>query len=509
MTSELHASALAPSGLIAKSALGGRTTVRADVCIIGSGAGGAPAAHRLAAAGLDVVILEEGEWHAPPSFTGHPRDMTTALYRDAGQTITVGTPALVVPVGKAVGGTTLINMGTCFRTPEHVLRRWRDEHGLTSFTAERMDPIFAGLEAELGVSPVPAELAGANARIVRTGAEALGVSGGPLARNAIGCEGRGVCAFGCPTGAKQHTGSTFVSSALASGATIYTGIRARRLLVCGRRVEGVLATTADGRRLKVVCPTVIVACGALLTPWLIRHVMPTRGSGELGRNLTLHPASAARALMDDVVDPWVGVPQSYYVDHLAEDGIILEGIAGPPDQQAMSTPGFGVEHRDRMLNVRRTASFGVMISDDSTGTIRHVLGRPVIRYDLTAADAERFRRGFALLAEIFFAAGAREVVVPVAGVPALRDGDVSPLLSAAFAPGDISAMAFHPLGTARMGADPSTAVVDENLRIHGLEGAYVCDGSVVPTSLGVNPQITIMALSVRLAEHLLKGSVAT
>jgi choline dehydrogenase-like flavoprotein len=155
-----------------------------------------------------------------------------------------------------------------------------------------------------------------------------------------------------------------------------------------------------------------------------------------------------------------------------------------------------------MLAARRTASFGVMVSDTARGSVRSLAGRMVVRYDLHPDDAERFRRGFELLARIFFAAGAREVIVPIDGVPTLRDGDVGPLRERAVRPRQISAMAFHPLGTARAGADPARSVVDPDLQVHGVGGLYVADGSVVPSSLGVNPQITIMALAARLARRL-------
>jgi choline dehydrogenase-like flavoprotein len=250
----------------------------------------------------------------------------------------------------------------------------------------------------------------------------------------------------------------------------------------------------------VRCTHAVVACGALLSPVFLREQGIRHA--QLGHNLTIHPAAAARALLDHDIDPWRGVPQSYYVDELAHDGIMLEGISGPPDQQAAATPGTGAVHRERMLNLRRTATFGVMVSDSASGTVHGRFGRPVIRYDLAAQDAERFRRGFELLAEIFFAAGALEVIVPIDGEIVLRDGDLTALREHRTRPRHIAAMAFHPLGTARMGADPREAVVDGDLHVHGVEGLYVCDGSVVPSSLGVNPQITIMALATRLAHNL-------
>lgn len=483
----------------------GERIVTADACVVGTGAGGAPAAAELAAAGLRVVMLEEGAWHDADGFTARPRDMAPRLYRDGGQSATIGTPPIVLPTGRAVGGTTLINSGTCFRTPAHVLARWRDRDGLTALTEEELRPVFDDVEATIGVAEVAPDLAGENAAIVRRGAEALGFSGGYLRRNARGCVGSGVCAFGCPSGAKQHTGVTFVPRAWDHGAVLFTGTRVRDLERRGDRITDVVAATAGGGTLRVRADVVVLACGAIGTPLLLRRNGLGTQSGRLGRNLSIHPASAVRARMDHEVRMWEGVPQSYYVDEWAADGIMLEGIAAPPDQAAMATPRQGPELRELMLDVGRTASFGVMVTDEGRGAIHHVLGRPVLRYDLDRADAARFQRGFERLAEIFFAAGAREVVVPVTGVPTLRDGDLGPLRAARVRPRDLHLMAFHPLGTARAGADPQRAVVDGDLRVHGLANLYVADGSVVPSSPGVNPQLTIMALATRAARRIARG----
>jgi choline dehydrogenase-like flavoprotein len=471
--------------------------VTADACVIGTGAGGAPVAALLAEAGWRVAILEEGGVHEPASMTARPRDMMPRLYRDGGQIATVGDPPIVLPLGRGIGGTTLVNSGTCFRTPRSVLDRWRHDHGLEL----ELDDEFALVEEAIGVREVPPELAGRNARLVKEGADRLGLSTGYLQRNARGCVGSGVCAFGCPTGAKQHAGQVWIPRAQQAGATTFTNARADRITLERGRVREVRATRRDGT-IRVRTETVIVAAGALLTPSLLRRNKLGAASGALGRNLSIHPASAARALYDEVIDPWSGVPQSVYVDELASDGIMLEGIAGPPDQVAMSTPRAGAEHRDLMLAARRTGSFGVMVSDTARGIVRSIGRRMLVRYDLHPDDAERFRRGFELLARIFFAAGAREVIVPIDGVPTLRAGDVEPLRRACVRPRQISAMAFHPLGTARAGADPATSVVDPHLRVWGAPGVYVADGSVVPSSLGVNPQITIMALAARLAREL-------
>ena len=489
--------------IVAGASIRGEQAITVDACVIGSGAGGAVVAKELAEGGMNVAILEEGDWWDTDEFSARPREMMRRLYRDAGQIATLGTPSIVVPLGVGIGGTTIVNSATCFRTPARVLERWRSDFGLEQLDPERLEPFFRRVERQLNVSQVPARIAGENAAIVRRGAEALGLSGDYLFRNVRGCVGSGVCAYGCPTGAKQHVGLVFVPQAWGAGATSYTGARAERVVVDSGRVREVVARTTGGGRLRVACEHAIVACGSLHTPLLLRSSGVGARSGELGRNLSIHPATAVRAVFDEPVRMWDGVPQSYYVDEYAGEGIMLEGIAGPPDHVAFSTPRGGDEHRELMLAAERTSMFGVMVSDESRGRVRAVLGKPQVRYDLIDRDVARFKRGIEVLTDIYWAAGAKEVVVPITGVPTLRDGDSTPLRNHRIAARDLYLMAFHPLGTARAGAAPSRSVVDGDLRVHGVAGLHVADGSVVPSSLGVNPQITIMTLATRLAYHLL------
>jgi GMC oxidoreductase len=344
------------------------------------------------------------------------------------------------------------------------------------------------------VAEVPGALAGRNALLVKRGAGALGLSGGFLRRNAPGCRGSGVCAFGCPTGAKQHAAASWLPRAEAAGARVLAGIPVRRVLVRRGRAVGVQA-----RGLTVRAPLVVVACGALLTPGLLRRSGVR--SPALGRHLTIHPASAARARFDEPIDPWDGVPQSYYVDALADEGIMLEGIAGPPDQAALATPGSGALHRERMLAARSTASFGVMVADSATGSVRELGGRLLVRYDLHPDDAERLRRGFALLADIWWAVGAREVLVPLAGVPALRRGDSGPLHRAR-APARRQGDGLPPAGHSARWSRPGALGRRPRPAGPRRAGLYLADGSAVPSSPQVNPQVTIMALAVRLGRAL-------
>ena len=485
--------------VVSGGALDRDTTIDVDACVIGTGAGGAPIAKELAEAGLSVAMLEEGERHTTDDFTGRPRDMSVLLYRDAGQIATVGVPPILLPLGKAVGGSTLINSATCFRTPPPVLEMWRERFGLDELTEAEMDSYFRRVERELNVVKTPATIAGKNAEIVKRGADRLGYAGDYVYRNVRGCIGSGICNFGCPTSAKQHVGVTYVPKAWEAGATTYSAVRAEHLLIDGRTVRGVAATTASGRSLTVRSSITVLAAGAIHTPLFLKRQRVRDPSRQIGRNLSLHPATGVRALFDERVEMWNGVPQSYFIDEFADEGIMLEGAGGTPDWIATSLPYIGERHRLLMESCANLSQFGLMVSDSSRGTVRELAGRPHIRYDLNGEDTLAFKRGIEILADIYWAAGAERVYPPIAGLPELGREDMDELRRIDLDPGQLSLMAFHPLGSCRMGANPAASPVDPEGRLRGYDGLYLADGSIVPSSLGVNPQITIMALATRIA----------
>jgi choline dehydrogenase-like flavoprotein len=472
--------------------MSGPRTLTADACVIGAGAGGAVAAAELAEGGMQVVLVEQGREHDTDEFTARPPEMLARLYRDGGQTLTLGNPPIALPLGRGVGGTTLVNSGTCFRTPPSVLERWRRDYGLEGYDEASMRPYFERVEQALSVAEVTPALAGENAAVARRGAEQLGWSHGYLRRNAAGCVGSGVCVFGCPADAKQHTGLTYVPRARAAGATVLTETDVRRIVVERGRAQGIEAARSGGT-IRVNAPVVIVAAGAIHTPALLGRNRLGTASGQLGANLSLHPATAAAARMDHIVDMARGVPQSFFVDEFASEGIMLEGIAGPPAYVAMSLPLSGDRHAEVMHDYRRLAQFGLMVSDSSRGRVHIAAGHPIIRYDMNHEDLEKFRAGLRRLDQLFTAAGAREVVLPLP--PGVRPEDARRR--------DLKLMAFHPLGTARADARAGRGVVNGDLELHGAAGVYVADGSAVPSALGVNPQLTIMALATRLAHRLL------
>jgi choline dehydrogenase-like flavoprotein len=249
-----------------------------------------------------------------------------------------------------------------------------------------------------------------------------------------------------------------------------------RVIIEGGRAVGVVARTEDGHVLTVRARAVVVACGALVTPIFLERQGLAGSSGQLGKNLSIHPAGGALAEFDEVILPWKGIPQGYAIEDLHEEGILYEGANVP---------------------LEMTMTMTALVGPDQ------VMGQPMVRYWLTEQDVSHVKRALDVLAQVFVAAGARRVHLPIAGFDVIESPDgLAALRRARIRPWDFDLSAYHPLGTARMGTDPASSVVGPDHRVHDTEGLYIVDGSVVPSSLGVNPQITIMALATRAAEKI-------
>jgi choline dehydrogenase-like flavoprotein len=470
-----------------------------DVVVVGSGAGGAAAARVLAEAGLDVIVLEEGDYHDALTYSRDPIDALTTLYRDGGLTACDGRPPVALPVGRAVGGTTVINSGTCFRAPDDVLRGWREERGIP--WATDLDGEYEALERDLAVTAVDAARGGRNAELCRTGADALGYSNGPIPRNTGGVDCCGTCPTGCALDAKRAMHVSELPCAVAAGARVRSGVRVERIVTRGGAARGVVGVHRGSTGYAVAAEAVVLAGGALGTPELM--LANELNGRHLGRHLHVQPACWVGARYPSEVRGWDGVMQSWRVDEWLDRRLFLEATFTPVAFGAPWLRGAGERWKERVERYAQIGVIGVHLTDRSEGRVRvRPDGQLRLRYSLTRPDAERLRFGIARAAEIHFAAGAEEVYPQVGGIDALRPGQERRLEEGLFSPSALRLEAFHPMGTARMGRDRSDSVVGPDGAVHQLPGLYVADASVLPTALGANPMLTIMACARRIARGL-------
>lgn len=478
-----------------------------DAVVIGSGAGGAVVAKELAEQGHAVILLEEGHYFERKDFDGRAVAAHRKMYRDGGLTFSVGNVWIPIPMGRTVGGSTTVNSGTCYRVPGRVLRRWRDQMGLREFTENAMDGYYRRVESILGVAEARAEYLGGVARVIARGCDRLGYAHNPLRRNAPDCDGKGTCCFGCPTDAKRSTNVSYVPMALKAGAELFHGARVTRIVTSGTRATGVVAELDGGngrpRTLTVHARVVVVSCGALMTPVLLQQNNLCTGSGQLGSNLSIHPAAAGIGMFDERIAGYNAIPQGYAINEFHDEGILFEGATAPLEIIMAASPMLGPPLVDLAESFDRAALFGFMVEDSSRGRVRVIGGRPILTYFLNDADVARIKRGFEILIRVFLAAGAQRIHPQVHGFDDIRsEADLVRFQQAKLRARDFELTAYHPLGTARMGLDAGSAVVGPDHESHEVQNLYIVDGAAVPSSLAVNPQVTIMAMATRAAERI-------
>lgn len=493
--------------------------LEADVAIVGTGAGGGTAADLLSAAGLSVLLLEEGPLRSSRDFDLREATAYPQLYQESAARKTKD-HAITILQGRCVGGGTTVNWTSSFRTPPATLDFWQRHYGLTECSEAAMAPWFARMEERLSVAPWPVNPNPNNATLAR-GAARLGIVAGHIRRNVKGCWNLGYCGLGCPTNAKQSMLVTTIPAALDRRATLVTRVRAHRLVRDGDRITAVEARAMDAaglaptaRRVTVRARAFVSAAGAIGTPaLLLRSALPD--PHELtGRRTFLHPVVLSAAVMPETIDGFAGAPQSIYSDHF-QDTAPLDGPIGfklevPPQQPlltAVTLTSDGERHAQWMRDYRKLQVVIALLRDgfhhESPGG--RVLLRdddtPVLDYPLTPYVFDGVRRAFTAMAEIQFAAGALRVSpghgspVPFTSFAQARAGiaglDLAPLVT--------RVVSAHVMGGAPMGPEARRAVVDPQGRHHHLRNLYVCDGSIFPTSIGANPQLSIYAFAARIA----------
>jgi choline dehydrogenase-like flavoprotein len=478
----------------------GERFLECDVVVVGTGAGGAVVGTELALRGHAVVFVEEGKRFQRSDYTGGLVHAHTNFFRNM---FAASSSPIFVLAGKMVGGSTTVNGGSCFRPPPWVLDEWCERFHTDEFRSKAFDDTVQRVETRLSVSVPERRFIGPIADVMDRGAAAMGWRTEPIPRNAVGCEGQGFCDFGCSSGARRSVEVSYLPSALERGALVLSELHVDRVWMEDGRAVGVIATDRAGAEFRVRAKRVVLAGGAIPTPLLLLQQGLANRSGEVGKNLSLHPSAGFGFEVDDRIDPDRYIPQGYVMNQFVREGWIA--LAAQPSFNCAQVlfPTTGTRFMRAMDSVDHLAYMGLLIRDTSRGRVWSDVDRqPIISYSLNAHDTELMGQAFVRMGEMAWAAGAKRLYYSLLGRATVESrADFADFRTRRFKHRDMLLLSYHPLGTCQMGTDPQKSVVDTFGQVHDVPGLFIADGSIVPTSLGVNPQITIMALATRVADR--------
>ncbi len=497
-------------------------TIEVDVAIIGSGAGGGVTAEILTLAGLNVVIIEEGALKSSKDFKMREADAYPTLYQESGARKTRD-KGINILQGRTVGGTTTVNWTSSFRTPPGTLAHWGSHFGLKDYTPASMAPWFEMMEQRLSIAPwtVPPN---ENNDLLRRGAAKLGIPTAGIRRNVKGCWNLGYCGMGCPTNAKQSMLVTTIPSALTHGASLVTRARAERFVFKGDKVDHLVCNALDasglaplGVQIVVRAKHYVLAGGAINSPALLMRSNAPDPHGLLGKRTFLHPTLISAGLFEQRVDGYAGAPQTIYSDHFLGtqpiDGPIGYKLEAPPLHPLLlstTMAGFGAAHAQTMAQFPHFHGLLALLRDgfhpESQGGSVALAGdgSPVLDYQMSAVMWDGVKRSLLSMAEIQFAAGAKSVL-PVHELAEHYTSWAQARTAIAALPYSARiarVVSAHVMGGCAMSDDERLGVVGGDGRYHGIANLSVHDGSLFPTSIGANPQLSIYGLTARLASGL-------
>ena len=499
--------------------------ITCDVVIVGSGAGAGITADLLTQAGLQVVLVEEGPLKSSSDFRQLESEAYPSLYQESAGRKTAD-KAITILQGRCVGGSTTVNWTSSFRTPPTTLQHWQQHFDLVDYGEAAMAPWFAQAERRLNIGPwlTPANR---NNEVLRAGAERLGISAASIQRNVKGCWNLGSCGMGCPTNAKQSMLVTTIPAALDRGATLLVQTRAQAFEVGHGQVQALMCvpvtgngTPVPGVTTRIVARHFVVAGGAINSPALLMRSGVPDPHRLLGRRTFLHPVVISAATFSERVEAWDGAPQTLYSDHFlhtqAIDGPMGYKLEAPPMHPVIvstTLTGHGRAQAEMLQQFPHTQGLLALLRDgfhaESPGGAVQLRddGTPVLDYPLNDYVMDGARRALLSMAEIQFAAGARQVMPThemaqqYTSWPQARDAiqalPMKPLLT--------RVVSAHVMGGCAMAGSERRGVVRPDGVHWQLANLSVHDGSLFPTSIGANPQLSVYGVANRLATGLAKS----
>lgn len=484
----------------------GDEEITCDAVIVGSGAGGGCVAAHLAESGYDVVVLEKGRYYGPRDFTHVESQATEDLYLYA-KTLATADLGVRIVAGSTLGGGTVVNYTTSFRTPPHVLKQWHEVSGIEAFVSGEIDESLEEVSARINVNS-DSSAAGRRDALMEEGLKKLGWHVDMMPRSVAGCtqdESCGYCGFGCRVGAKQSR--TFLESAAGHGARLITGADVRTVSISTGAATGIEAR-CGAHRLVVRARAVIAAGGAIETPALL---LRSGLKDQVGRNLHLHPGSAAWGYFDDEARVWEGTLQARHSNEFRDwdggYGPIYETVPVHPGEAATALPwASAAQHREAMARYPKLSFVAALPRDASAGRVRIARdGNPRVHYRLGADDERRIAEAVVGAAKVLEAAGAHEINSPHAIPIRYQPGDgaherwAEETRRAGYRKG-VTFFSYHQMGSCRMGVNPATSVIGADNETHEVRNLFVVDASTFPTASGVNPMLSIYGIANRAAK---------
>ncbi|HKA37409.1 MAG TPA: GMC family oxidoreductase [Thermoanaerobaculia bacterium] len=481
-------------------------TLDGDVVVIGSGAGASILANRLVKSGRSVLMIERGDYFDPAGFTEDEAEMLGKLYADGALQLTRAFDFQIIQ-GSCVGGSTVVNNAVCFDLPENVLARWNDAPLLAGLDPEKLRRSFKDVRASIGVERQPLKsLNPTGDPIFGRGVRALALEKPPNSFNIVEanvheCLGCGYCNIGCRYGRKLSMLDRILPETQAMGSlgaeslTIVAGCEAERLRGAGGRITAVTCRFTDGRRIDVRGNVFVVAAGAVSSSLLLER--SGAGGRAVGKNLAFNMGSPISALFDETVDAYAGLQISHYLEVAPNEGYVLETWYNPPVAQSLSMPGWFEDHFRNMLRFNRMAATGILVGTESNAevSVGGLTGRD-INFEPTPGDLQKVLKGLSLAGRIYLAAGARAVMPSTFRYFEFKnEAELARLPDFIRDSTDMTLGTGHPQGGNAVSRDSKRGVVDPEFRVYGYDNLFVCDASVFPSSIGVNPQLTVMALA--------------
>jgi choline dehydrogenase-like flavoprotein len=465
-------------------------TERVDVCIIGSGAGGSVIAHEAARRGLSTLVLERGPRVSPADLKHDELEMIPRLYKHGGMQLNASLDLFILQ-GSCVGGSTVLSNMVMMRPDDSVFAAWSRagaEHSLEALT-----PHFDAVAHELEVDwPSPSNVSQSAWRF-KQAAERLGLTPEWMSKALGACRGCGYCNVGCTFGTKRDASATYLRWAEQHGARVLADARVLRVRHrAGRATSVDVRVGRQAEQLHVNARVVVVAAGAIGSSGLLLQSGIRR---NVGQRLSFNAGGMVVAEFDEVLDAYDADQMTV---SLRGPGYVIEVTHNPPMSAALTTPGWLSQHARLMARSRQLAYAGPLVATEAVGEVvlSRLFGHEQTRFRMTQRDLTRLKHGMRTIAQVFFEAGAKRVFLPTHTFHALSSPhELSSIDDAFHDMNEVSVGSAHPQGGNPISSDPQLGAVDNALRVHGFENLFVCDASVFPSCIGVNPIHTIMALA--------------